>query len=147
MREPDASAVDAVFTAVADHRRRQILLHASESEEEWISVDDLVDNLVEREGESPVDREDVAVSLYHMHLPKLSRVGAIDYDAEREALRYQVDPLLERVLDVGKEMETVMCTTCGDVVGAITGDDQVGGLPITCPECGATSFDRVAWIG
>ena len=62
-----------------------------------IELDDLARELVEREDGDPLDREvveRVAGRLHHVHLPKMSDLGLVDYD---EGIG-RVDPVPGRTL-------------------------------------------------
>lgn len=45
------------------------------------------------------DREQLAIQLYHTHLPRLADHGVVEFDPENQAVRYQPDEQLETVLD------------------------------------------------
>lgn len=83
----DHPAVDRVFSSLADQRRRLVLDYLLDAEAGRASFDELVDHVVEAETRSPPpDREAVATTLYHTHLPKLADEGLIDYDRGRGSI-------------------------------------------------------------
>lgn len=88
---------------VADHRRREILLHLHRTDGGSVAVDDLVDRLAEAEEsdpmKSPVARDQLAIQLYHRHLPLLAEHGVVDFDFEGRTVRYRPDERLTAVLD------------------------------------------------
>ena len=75
------SGVDRVFRSLAAQRRRCILDSLMDVEAGRASFDELVDYVVEEETPSPApDREAVATTLHHTHLPKLADEGFIEYE-------------------------------------------------------------------
>lgn len=92
-------ALDSAFRCLADERRRHILGYFRDSDDDTASFDDLVDHVIEREGQSPTpDRERVVIDLYHRHLPILADHGVIDVDDRTESVRYTGDERIEAVL-------------------------------------------------
>lgn len=81
--------VDRVFTVLSDERRRLILEYLLEGPSP-ATVSELVDHLVTAElngHEHPDDlRDRIAVSLHHVHLPKLADSNLVDFDPEREEI-------------------------------------------------------------
>ncbi len=51
-----------------------------------------------RTGESP-GHDQVAATVHHIHIPKLSEVGILEYDARSQAIRYRSHTALEDWLD------------------------------------------------
>ncbi len=82
MTRPD---LDAVFTLLANPRRRLLLSHFLESD--YGNVETLSRHIAAREQDahpravSEDDRTEVAVSLVHDHLPRLADHDVVDYDA------------------------------------------------------------------
>ncbi len=64
----------------------------SKSDSDVFSFEELVNQFVPREsnGDATVAevRDSTAISLHHVHLPKLADFGIIEYDAERKRARY-----------------------------------------------------------
>ncbi|WP_152421648.1 DUF7344 domain-containing protein [Halogeometricum pallidum] len=93
---------DSAFRCLATERRRQILGYVRNSDGDTASFDDLVDHVIGREGpSSTLDREQVALDLYHRHLPILADRGVIDVDDRTERVRYNGDEEMETVLGSG----------------------------------------------
>ena len=65
------------------------------------SLVELIDYLVVQEADSvdDLDTDEVAIALYHTHLPKLADVGLIDYDVRSRTVRYRDDEAIEACLD------------------------------------------------
>ena len=97
----DRSRRDAIYRCLADARRRDVLRYLREADDGTASVDDLTAYVVEQETNSPVpDREKVAVSLYHTHLPMLADEGFVEFDERSGTVRYHPHQALERILGV-----------------------------------------------
>lgn len=86
----DGAESDAVLSALADRPRREILDRLLAAEAEAVTFEELVTHLIERDAASrsrpqsrPLDRETVAGTLHHVHLPILSEVGLVDYESAR----------------------------------------------------------------
>lgn len=84
---PAGETVDALFACLADARRCRLLEHLA-GRSEPVDVEDVARHLSARErgtdaGGEPTDAaEGVAVSLHHVHLPKLSDAGVLAVDRE-----------------------------------------------------------------
>jgi DNA-binding transcriptional ArsR family regulator len=68
-----------IFDLLSDRRRLRALAHLSRRSGRPVDVDTLVD--VVAAAEPTADRESVAISLAHVHLPKLEQAGLIEYDS------------------------------------------------------------------
>lgn len=83
---PSDVAVDDVFELLSDERRRLVLEHLLRRPSP-VSVPEVVDHLVTAELNGHDQAEElssrIAVSLHHIHLPKLAAADLIDYDRER----------------------------------------------------------------
>lgn len=91
----DTDRIDGVFEALANERRRAVVAALRAAPDDRLSLEALVDAAVERCGHR--DRSSFAVSLNHVHLPKLASVGAIH--VHDETVEYHGDSLLEECLD------------------------------------------------
>lgn len=73
--------------------RRQVVLQSLPGRGTELSLDELAAAVLEREdGESggeQASREEVAVSLHHVHLPVLDDLGVLDYDADSHRVAVQ----------------------------------------------------------
>ncbi|QLK25010.1 hypothetical protein HYG81_12955 [Natrinema zhouii] len=89
--EPDASAetLDDVFALLADQRRR-LLLSVMHTYSEELTLPDAAEEVAIRETGhkvadiSPERVQEVYLSLYHDHLPRLVDAGLLEYDQERD---------------------------------------------------------------
>lgn len=85
------TAPDAVFSAMADERRRHVLAVIS-GESDAMDVSTVVERVAERmmsdDSESPSElaTRRLSISLYHRHLPKMASAGLIEYDTENQTI-------------------------------------------------------------
>lgn len=93
--------LDALFTALADEHRRQVLRYFRAREDEIASVDDIV--AFAHDSESRLDRRRLELLFHHATLPKLADLGFVEYDPRSGTVRYRGTPVLERVLDAVEE--------------------------------------------
>lgn len=84
MNESQSSVSDTAFTLLANSRRRYLLYHFLEND--WATVEALSRRIAAWEADVQVqeidddDREWVAVSLVHNHLPRLADHDVLEYD-------------------------------------------------------------------
>lgn len=106
----DERTVGAVFEALAHPRRRAVARAAQSADSGRHRFEELVDAAAQvtvRGGrQTPVDRQAVAVSLAHVHLPKLEDAGVIEETAD--GYRYVGGERVRCLLDV---MESSDATT------------------------------------
>lgn len=104
LRTPDD--LDALFTCLADHRRRLLIDCLSENPGP-LPVERLVEDVSEREtGErtgTPSDetRTDVTITLRHNHLPRMDEAALVEFDHEANTVSKGGDfDVAAAVLDV-----------------------------------------------
>lgn len=99
MTEP---RLEALLQLVADRSRRQAIEHLRHGATGKTTINSLVDGL-QNGGldayDQPTDRKQLAIQLYHVHLPKLADHGVVDFDPEHGSIRYRPDDQFETVLD------------------------------------------------
>lgn len=99
----DTVDMDTCLRLVADEHRRRLIQQLRQEANGRMAVDELVTQLRREEfvpdRERPPDRGELAIKLYHNHLPKLANHGVVEYDAEAGTVRYRSDEQLEAVLD------------------------------------------------
>lgn len=95
---------DEVFQALADRRRRHVLYHLRH--EKQASVTEVAEQIAAWERDCPAEEvpdhviDDLQISLYHQHFPKLQEGGAIEFDARSEVVVYRDPPdLVDHCLD------------------------------------------------
>lgn len=95
-------SLDSIFTILAQHERCDLLSFLADSSEEAVPIDEVVEYMVqsetERLGEVP-NRDHLELSLYHIHLPKLTDTGVIEYDSRSQQIRYWGNEMLEEWLE------------------------------------------------
>lgn len=80
---------DSVFHLLQNSRRRAILRHLIEQDEDVFSMREVTELVAARENDTTVSelasdaRQRVYIALYQSHLPKLDDTGVIDYDQDR----------------------------------------------------------------
>ncbi len=87
-----------IFDLLSDRRRLRLIAHLSCRSGEPVGLDALVD--VVAAAEPTADRERVAISLAHVHLPKLEQAGLIEYDSARSEVHWLGSPV-EIEFDLG----------------------------------------------
>lgn len=102
----DTLSLDATFDVLANAERRLILNYLTEAADHEATVDELVSHITQhhadRTGELP-SRDSIEMRLHHIHLPKLTEVGLVEYDARTEQLRYWSDDRLEAWLERARD--------------------------------------------
>lgn len=86
-------SLDEFLELLADRRRRYALYCLDEADETVVSLEELSDQVVQRErnwdddGTPAEDHgENVRIELHHNHLPRLSDAGLIDYDSRTKTV-------------------------------------------------------------
>ncbi|WP_436909265.1 DUF7344 domain-containing protein [Halosimplex marinum] len=81
-----------VYDALADERRR-LVVRLLDDADAALTVEELAERMVEREGGGsgdPGNEADIArlrTSLYHVHVPKLSDAGVVRFSPEQRRVR------------------------------------------------------------
>lgn len=95
--------LDACLELVADRRRRMLIRWLHHEVDGETTVDHLVDRLHEggshSGGARPPVRDELAVRLAHVHLPKLAEYGVVEFCPEERTVQYRPDELVQTVLD------------------------------------------------
>lgn len=98
--------LDTVFDILSNRRRRIVLAHLRECEDEWVSVDALGAEVaaweLELTGPTSVSEESISIDLAHGHLPRLDAAGVVVYDDDRRRVTYRGDDRVERFLDLAE---------------------------------------------
>ncbi|MFA9418207.1 hypothetical protein [Natrinema sp. HArc-T2] len=98
----DSPPVDVLLELVAHQHRRDLLRYLIRSTDTPTAIDEVTTHLLERyaEGTSEQpDRDQLELLLHHIHLPKLTAAGIIEYDSRSNELRYRRHDRLETLLD------------------------------------------------
>ncbi|WP_449272122.1 DUF7344 domain-containing protein [Halorubrum lipolyticum] len=86
------------FALLDQYERRCIIYFLQETETGHVSISDLVNHL-QRQDQTPGERDKLAIALRHSHLPKLGTIDTFDFDPRSETVRYDGDELLEALLE------------------------------------------------
>lgn len=110
--EGDPLSLDEILELLSNYQRRAIVGHLRDTPDDVNTIEAVIDFLRElerdRRGEPP--GEDYLVSvLIHVHGPKLSEAGLVDYDVSSGGIRYhpneRVELALERIESIAAEFE------------------------------------------
>ncbi|WP_254767226.1 DUF7344 domain-containing protein [Salinilacihabitans rarus] len=88
-REEGAETIDRTFRLLGHHRRRHLLAVMYQYDQE-LTLPDAAEEVARLETDRRVAEisaervADVYISLYHDHLPRLTRAGLLEYDQERD---------------------------------------------------------------
>ncbi|PSP83916.1 hypothetical protein BRC83_06605 [Halobacteriales archaeon QS_1_68_17] len=85
--------VDAGLALLADVRRRELVDYLSTAGDGTIALEELAEQIGDDDETDRLRR-----SLYHRHLPKLAAHGVVEFDAERQAVRYVGHERVEEIL-------------------------------------------------
>lgn len=94
-------SLDAVLEVLANRRRRYALYALADLPDGVVSLDALVEEVATlvaaRDGVALTrdQYQDIAIELYHWHLPVLADVGVVDCDVRHDTIRYRSHPVLE----------------------------------------------------
>lgn len=94
-------SVDAMLNLLAHAYRRGLLQYFVDSTNDISTLDEVTTRLVARERKRTDDRptrDRVETELVHVHLPKLSSAGILEYDSRSREIRYRRHDRLESLL-------------------------------------------------
>lgn len=100
------SDLNRFFEALADDRRRRILIHLQRHE--TVSLQDLAGSLADQEGidHHSENFKGLQVDLVHLHLPKLADHGLLSFDDRTNTVSYESLPTaVEEILDLAADLE------------------------------------------
>lgn len=92
-------STDELLRLFADEDRRRVVECLAETEDGSATVADLAVALETDPPEPGARPEEMALALHHRHLPKLDAAGVVDYDPDRQLVRYRASERVERLLD------------------------------------------------
>lgn len=103
--------ISRCMDVLASKRRRYVLYYLRANEE--AELEEVTEQVAAWETGSPSEElgeqegQDVRISLYHTHLPKLKETGLIDYDYRHGSMSLQNLPRpIDQILDYCTEMES-----------------------------------------
>lgn len=96
--------LDADFDVLSDPHRRYLLYHLFSMDDDVTDLDAAVDAVCEYEAagtgsDDRPPREAVRTELHHVHLPRLRKVGLLDYDSRQGTIRFDGRPSLEELTE------------------------------------------------
>lgn len=96
-------SLDGVFDLLSNRRRRYALYHLHDRSDGVSTIPDVASAVCRFErmaddGAEP-DESAIALSLAHVHLPKLEAVGVVEVDSRSETVRYWRQPSLDEWLE------------------------------------------------
>ncbi|WP_425498480.1 DUF7344 domain-containing protein [Haloprofundus halobius] len=95
--------LDNCLQLIADRCQRRVIQQLRHETTSKMTIDDLVDRIYSGElkldGNRGMDREQLAIHLYHTSLPKLEDHGVVKHDRRSGTVRYQSNDQVEAVLD------------------------------------------------
>lgn len=103
-----ALSLDACLELLADRQRRLILGFFLDSGREHAPVDEIVSEIITDEARATGERpghDSIALTLFHVHLPKFADAGVLEYDTRHLEIRYHGDPRIEEVYAKIQELE------------------------------------------
>lgn len=90
---------DHFFAVLANQRRRCVLAYLSNESSNSATMQELVEEIAAREHSSKAESPDeIEITLFHHHLPKLANIGLIEFDKRTKTIRYRNDPRVESLL-------------------------------------------------
>lgn len=110
--EPDPLPLDIIFEILKNRRRRLVLSHVKQQEDQSVDLGSLAEHVAALENDKSVqaltsgERKRVYVGLYQCHLPKMDDAGIVDFDRNRGTIELgknadQLDEYLDT--DTGEE--------------------------------------------
>lgn len=104
---PSGTDLDSLFEILADEQRREILVYLDHVDDGVAAFSDLIEHVAdESEDASSTDRDQLAVTLHHNHLPKLSDADIVEYDTRSERVRYRGGPVVTDWLELARSYES-----------------------------------------
>lgn len=97
-----AVSTKTLLQLVADPRRRAILHHLIESDDDTIGLDKLTETIATKGGRTtiPCGSHDtqLEIELRHTHLPMLAEANIIEYDTRSDTIQYRPTDSIETLL-------------------------------------------------
>ncbi|GAA0260136.1 ArsR/SmtB family transcription factor [Haladaptatus pallidirubidus] len=91
--------LDYFFAALTNRRRRCVLAYLSTESSDSATMQELVEDIAAREHGNKTDSlDEIEITLFHHHLPKLADSGLIEFDKQSKTIRYRDDPQVESLL-------------------------------------------------
>jgi len=124
--EAEHSSLDLVFDCLANSDRRRIVELVYDRSPEPVPCDELATAVAGQAAGKPqsdvtaAERQQAAVTHHHIHLPKLTAAGLVEYDPEDGTVAYRGHPQLR-----APWMHSVLQTDFGQ---SLTGESNPAGI-------------------
>lgn len=93
-------SLDACLELLANRQRRVVLQFFLASERDHAPFDELVAAIIDAEAERTGERpghDTIAATLFHVHLPKFTDAGVLEFDTRHLDVHYHGDPRIEEL--------------------------------------------------
>jgi len=99
------AGLDELFEVLADGDRRRILAYLADTDDGVAAFSDIIEHVADDSAEESTDKERVAVSMHHTHLPKLADANLVEYDPRSEVVRYRGGPAVSDWVELARSHE------------------------------------------
>lgn len=100
----ESNPSNSLLEVLADEQRRCVVAYLSDTSDDVASVSELTRHVTKHCADAH-NREQVAVNLHHVGLPKLEEAGVLEYDSRSNTVRYHPGSKVETLLDCLREQE------------------------------------------
>jgi DNA-binding transcriptional ArsR family regulator len=100
------AGLDELFEILADSHRRRILAYLADADDDVAAFSELIEHVADDSAGESTDKERLAVSLYHTHLPKLADANVVEYDPRSEVVRYRGGDVVSDWVELARSYET-----------------------------------------
>lgn len=85
---------ETALRILGNETRREVIRTLKKSEGEAMTIDDLAAST-----DRPTERQDVAISLHHVHIPLLAEANLIQFEPQSGRIVYIGDEMVETLLE------------------------------------------------
>lgn len=89
--------VDDVFAVLSNEEYRHVIQYFRQTSQSVADIESLVEFSVQHAA-GDVERDNRALTLHHVVLPKLAEAGVLDYDTRHNTVRYRGWPIAEQLV-------------------------------------------------
>ncbi|WP_458190892.1 DUF7344 domain-containing protein [Haladaptatus sp. NG-WS-4] len=87
------------FAILANKRRCRVLAYLSNGSSDSATMQELIEEIAAREHRNKTDSlDEIKITLFHHHLPKLADTGFIEFDKQSKIIRYRDNTRVESLL-------------------------------------------------
>jgi len=105
-----SNSIDAWFDILSDSRRRFLCWYLMQTEAEIVTHEELVEFVLERDAgdvDADLDQQSVATELRHVHLPKLDRLDAVEYDPRDKIVHVDCETVSTHLEEIQSTIEDI----------------------------------------